>query len=152
MRRFALTLALVLPFLLGSCASSYKTALKNNSGAPLTYCPVEPNPPPPKRVVSNQIVTPPERFAFPADGFNPVFWDPVSGLAAQIQLSLDIDPPEILVRVLDYQVPPGQEGSDPATWPLPIQDYYMELDPSLKIITVRVGLIADQMPVEIVQS
>ena len=38
------------------------------------------------------------------------------------------------------------------TWPQPVQDYYKELDPALKIITVRVGLVTDQLPVEIVQS
>jgi hypothetical protein len=139
---------------IGCAAPEHTLSLKNNSGAALTYCPVETSPPPPHRVVSTTVVDPTMRFQIDTEGFNPVFWDSVSNLGLAVQIGLELEPPEILVRVFQYQVPPGAEGADPALQPQHIADYYYEVDPAtdkVKIV-VRVGDVALQLPVEILEN
>jgi len=141
--------------LLAACATDHKLYLKNNTGVPLTYCPVVTQPPPPHRTVSSQVVAATGHFEIDIDGFNPVFWDPVSKLGVQVQMALADDPALILAVVLQYKVPPGAEGTDPALQPVALHEYPYEVDTEddRYTIVVRAGAISDQgLPVTFVEN
>lgn len=147
----SLALALVL-FGLGACASSYTVGLRNDTGADLTFCPVVTDPPPPHRIVSTRSIADGVREEIVADEFNPVYWDPISNLGILIQFDLEGDPAAVLVRVLQYVVPPGSEGSDPALQPTFVQEFFLDVDTSKKNIGITAGPISQDIPVDFTQS
>ena len=155
MQRLANLLLLVaLSSIVVACATDHALVLKNNTSVPLTYCPVEVTPPPPHREVSSTVLQPPLRFPIDVEGFNPLFWDPVSNLSVTVQIALADDPPMILAVVYQHVVPPGQEGSDPALQPIKQAEYSFEVDPDdekMKVV-VRAGAISAGMPIMIVED
>jgi len=77
------------------------------------------------------------------DDFNPVFWDPVSNLGLQVQIAFDAEPRHVLVRRMQYQVPPGAEGTDPAQQPTLLSEHPFEVDPDAgDTILITAGLVA----------
>lgn len=139
--------------LLAACHSDHQIELANKTGVALTYCPVVTDPPPPHRVVSQRVDQPGVVAQLDPDDFNPVFWDPVSNLGFAVQMSFDVDPHEILVRVAQYAVPPGQEGTDPAMQPTILADHHYEVDPDAgDTVQIKAGQIADQIPIEFTQQ
>lgn len=142
----ALTL---LPLL--SCAGDWELRVQNSTGANLEYCPVVPDPPPPHRECTRELLDG-ETAEIDTEDFNPVLWDPVSMLGIYVQMALGDDPPMIQVRVAELKVPPGQEGNDPANQPTILASYPFEGDPDeTKEILVRAGPTANQIPISITQ-
>ena len=150
-RLLALGLALFALVLTG-CASSYTVGLRNDTGADLTFCPVLSDPPPPHRVVSTRSIPDGVREQIKGDGFNPVYWDPLSNMGIQVQFDLDGDPAFILVRVMQYVVPPGSEGNDPAQQPTLVQEFLLDVVTSQKNIGISAGPIGASIPITFSQS
>ena len=148
--RMTRTIALlVAAVLVTGCATDHIVTLRNNTGAPLTYCPVVTDPPPPHREVSNTIIDPGLRTEIDVDGFNPLYWDPGSNLSVLVQLALTDDPPMLLAVILQHQVPPGQEGNDPALQPVKQAEYPYVVDTAgdEMNVVIRAGAIASGIPV-----
>ncbi len=139
---------------LAACGTAgWTLTLSNQTGADLTYCPVRTEPPPPRRVVSDRVLDDGTRVPIDLDDFNPVWWDPVSGLAVHVQHQFSASPREVLARVVLHEVPPGDEAGDPANHPVLVKEYPYEVDESLgRIVRVRVGPVGNQMPVSYVQE
>ena len=143
--RTAVALALLA---LASCQNT--VALRNQTGVVLTSCPVVTTPPPPHRVCSGTLDDG-QRVEIDTGGFNPLYWDPISKLGFIIQLDMSSTPQHILVRVYQYQVPPGQE--EPGTGPTPINDYPFAIDPDGgKNVRIRAGPIDQQIPITFAQG
>ena len=110
---------LLLAALLASCgAGDYTLTLRNRTEVDLVPYPVVTTPPPPHREAdpANTLAHDSE-VQIDTTGFNPLFFHEGSMKGVVIQLGLDDDPAALRVVLFQYQVPPGQEGSDPALQP-----------------------------------
>ena len=124
--------------LLGSCASDYTITLRNRANVDMVPYPVVTTPPPPHRAAdpANTLAHNQQTDVDPT-GFNPLFFHAGSGTSVTFQLSLDTDPPQILIRIMQHQVPPGQEGTDPALQPQLADETLIEPTQLDLVFTIR---------------
>lgn len=133
----------------------YTLFVQNDTTVPLTFMDVVTDPPPPHREATRVLAAGLEAQIDLPD-FNPLFWDPVSKLGCIIQIGVDQDDKftDVLVRVYQYQVEPGQEGTAPGLQPTLIDEVYYSVDPDEDLLALRVkaGDVAANMPIEIKQT
>ena len=125
--RKSIALALIVA-LLTSCASAdYTIRLSNDTTAKLIPYPVVTSPPPPHREAdpANSVFAGHSKLLDPT-GFNPLFYFDGRKVSLTWQFALDENPPTILVRTTQHQVPPGQEGNDPALKPTLVSEELFE--------------------------
>ncbi len=149
-RRLHASLLLALA-LTGCSAADWAVNLENLTGVPLDYCEVVTDPPPPHRECTRTLQPNLIAEIDPTD-FNPAIWDPLSKLGTVVLMALDDDPPAVLVRRFQFQVEPGQQGNDMALQPVLEEEWLLTADPEqTKVIDIRVGPIAEGMPVKLTQ-
>lgn len=147
-----ITALALLAALAGCSARDWTVTYVNGTTVPLDYCVVVTDPPPPHRACTRKLQPGLAASVDPLD-FNPVIWDPGSKLGTIVLMALGEEPPTVLVRRLQYQVEPGQEGNDPALQPALLEDLYLEADPDgNKEIQVVAGPIAEGYPVKLLQK
>jgi len=118
-------LALTLVLCSTSCSYDSLLRLQNETEGPLVPYPVALDPPPPHREAHpTHTIAAQTTYVLDAKGFNPVFYQPGThdpALANGVYLGFDLTDAEPLLiqfKVWHYQVPPGQEGTDPAKQPI----------------------------------
>lgn len=143
--RYAVALAAVLA--IGCDSDDYTITLVNDSNTDFVPYPVVTDPPPPHREADTaNTLADGQQESFVPSGFNPAYYHAQSKRGFFLQLGLDDDPPQILFKLMQFVVPPGQEGTDPANQPT---ELYQELyEPQGTEITITVRRLVDNDPVE----
>lgn len=134
--------AATLGLLLAGCPDDFEVTLRNDSGATLVPYPVVTGPPPPHREADPAgAIAPGNSASIETADFNPLYYTEGRMLSLTVKLGLDQDPAQILVRLLEHQVPPGQELGDPALAPARRSEQLFE--PTGTDLTLVVGVGAD---------
>ncbi len=121
-----------------SCAGDYTIQLQNDTAGALVPYPVVTSPPPPHREADlASVVAVGSSRSIDPESFNPLFFSELRKISLTLQLSLDLDPPQILGRTMLHVVPPGQEGTDPALQPTQLEE--MLFEPTSKNLTFVVA-------------
>jgi len=144
MHRTAAALACLLA---SSCGATGQVVLENDTGATLTYCPIEAEPPPPHRECHARFLKPGARFSLDLEDFQPVYWEPLTSLGVIVQHDFELAPYGVLVGVYRYQVPPGRDAGDPDKQPQKLAEYPMVLTDPDQRVRIVLGNLADRIPV-----
>jgi len=142
--RRALLALLLLPLLMGcpDSAGSGTSLTVVNATQSFSFVPyvVVNTPPPPHREADPAgTLAPGGTYAVDLGGFNPIFFDETRKNGIVLQLDLGGTPSAILVRLFDYQVPPGDEGTDPALQPTLLDERLFEATKSQLTLTIQGG-------------
>lgn len=132
--------------LLTGCAEDFEITLENQTNVGLVPYPVVTVNGAPQRQADPAGTIPAGQSA-PIDptGFNPLYYVEAAGFAVTVQLALDSDPAQVLVRTTKHVVPPGQEGGDPANQPVLLDEALFE--PAGKAFALIVQRTATGLPV-----
>jgi len=146
----AAALAALLALLCGCPSETYTLTLVNSTQAPLVPYPVVTDPPPPHREADPAgTLAHGDSAAIDVDAFNPLYYGPESGLAVLVQMDLRPEDGELLVRVLEYQVPPDEVTDEAAQVTLIEENVFAVTGTTLEL---DVGRSADGFPVVFSQS